>query len=84
MTSSPPKRATGRRRSAAPVLLPTFTVATGLLVLAVVAMFRIDSDLADAGVFVLLVVAAGLLLSAIARLLADQEPAAGEDPQDRA
>ncbi len=70
--------------TAAPVLLPTFFAATVVIVLAVVALDRLQSDLADAGVLLLAVVLAGLFLAAIGRLLRDQGPEAGDDPPDRA
>ena len=64
------------------MLLPAFLVGTVAMVLAVVALERIDSDVGDAGAFALLLLFAGLLLIAIRRLLDEQTPA-GDDEPDR-
>ena len=61
------------------MLLPTFFVGIAAVVLAVVAIDRIHSGLADAGAVLLLVLVAGLLQAAIVRLV-DQQ---GDDPPDR-
>ena len=71
-----------RRRptqSAAPVLLPTFFVAIVAVVLAVIALNRIQSGVADTAAVLLIVLLAGLLLAAILRLLRQD----GDDRQDR-
>jgi len=67
------QRFRSRRDSAAPVLLPTFTVSVGVMVLVVVLVVgRSTSDLADIAAAVLLLALTGALLLAIDRLLADQ------------
>jgi hypothetical protein len=64
------------------VLLPAFFVGTVAIVLAVVALDRIDSAVGDAGAFALVLVCAGLLMNAIRRLLDEQTPP-GDDQPDR-
>jgi len=56
-----------------PALLPTFVAGTLAMVLAIVAMARIDSDWADFGAVAFLVVVAGVLLVAIGRRLGDED-----------
>ena len=56
-----------------PALLPTFVAGTLAMVLAIVAMARINSDWADFGAVAFLVLVAGLLLLAIARRLGDED-----------
>jgi hypothetical protein len=68
------KRALTRREpGAAPALLPTFFAATVTMVAAIVAIGRIDSDWADLVAIALVLVAVGLLMAAIQRLLRDHE-----------
>lgn len=63
------------------MLLPGFFLATVVMVLAVVALVRIDSPLGDAGVFVLALGFAGILMIAIRRLLDEGTPAGDEPPE---
>jgi hypothetical protein len=56
------------------VLLPAFFLSVAAVVLAVVALVRIDSDLADAGAIALVIFLAGALLISISRLLGEQSP----------
>ena len=64
------------------MLLPAFFVASVAIVLAVVALNRIDSGVGDAGAFALVLLFAGLLVTSIRRLLDEQTPA-GDDQPDR-
>jgi hypothetical protein len=59
-------------------LLPLFFLGTIVMVLAIVAMARIDDDWADVGAVVLLVIVAGLLLLAVARRAGDDDDDGGE------
>jgi hypothetical protein len=68
-----------RRDDTGPALLPTFFVGTLAMVLAVVAMARIDKGWADLAAVAFLVVIAGALLLAIGRRLGDED----EDEDDR-
>jgi hypothetical protein len=68
---APWNRARRRRDAAAPVLLPAFFASVAAVVLAVVALVRLDSDLADAGAIALVVLLAGALLVSILRLLSE-------------
>jgi hypothetical protein len=61
----------GRGDSASPPLLPTFVVGTLAMVVAIVAMARIDNGWGDAAAVVFLVIVAGVLLLAIVRRLSD-------------
>jgi ABC-type transport system involved in cytochrome c biogenesis permease component len=70
------QRLRSRRDSAAPVLLPTFTVSVAVMVLVIVLLVGPSaSDLTDVAAAVLLLAFTGALLFAIDRLLAD----AGDD-----
>jgi energy-converting hydrogenase Eha subunit A len=77
-----PQRFDRRRDSAAPVLLPTFTLAVMAIVLAVVVIGRTGSDLADVGAVVLLLAAVAALGVAIGRRLDDQEPDTPDQPTE--
>ena len=59
------------RREVALTLLPTFFLATIVMVLAIVVMAAVDSDVADACAFVLLLVTLGVLMAGINRQLGD-------------
>ena len=73
-----------KRDSAAPVLLPTFTISMGVIVLVVVLVVgRSASDIADFAALVLLLVLTGALLFAIARRLSDQVGDDDTDAEDR-
>jgi hypothetical protein len=63
-----------RQDAAAPGLLLTFLAATLTMVGAVVVIGRTDSDWADAGAVVLMLVIVALLMAAIRRQLRDDEP----------
>ena len=80
---TPEKRGANRPRGAAPVLLPTFAVATVAVVLAVVALDRIDSDVGDAVAILLVLVLTGVLLTAIWRLAGEDGSPDGEDGPGR-
>jgi len=80
MATSANRHRARSRRSAAPVLLPTFVVGIGAVVLAVLALNHFQSGLADAGAVLLVVLLAGLLLAAILRLVGQE----GDDPRDGA
>ena len=78
---SPSKRTPNRRPTgAAPVMLPTFFIGTAAMVVAVVAIGRSGSDLADVGAFALLLALAGLLMVAIAHRLRDEPPTDESEP----
>lgn len=63
--------ASPRKDSATPILLPSFVVGVVTMVLIIVAVDRIDDDVATAAAVVALIVAAGLVQLAITRLLRD-------------
>jgi hypothetical protein len=63
-----------RRDGSTPILLPSFFGAMLVVVAAIAVMGRTGSDLADVGAVVLLVLAAGLLMVALARILGEQPP----------
>jgi hypothetical protein len=69
------RRRSHRRRGdgTGAALLPTFFAGTLAMVLAVVAMARIDNGWADLAAVALLVIVTGVLLAAIGRRLGDDE-----------
>jgi hypothetical protein len=66
-------RAQRPRERTEPALLPTFFVGTLVMVLAIVAMARIDNAWADVGAVAVLATVAGVLVFAIGRTLGDED-----------
>jgi hypothetical protein len=78
-----PRRFDRRPDGSTPILLPSFFVAMLAVVAAIVVIGRTGSDLADVGAVVLLLLAAGLMMVAVARLLGKQPPEDGPgDPRE--